>query len=45
MMMWPWWIEPGLDMVISRNVTVAPGHPLLHLDSAAHSIDDAGEFD
>ncbi len=37
--------EPELDALISRNIDVAPGHSLLHLDSAAHSIDDTGEFD
>src|SRR5262249_19797125 len=34
-----------LDAPRLRNVRVALGHRLLHLDRATHRIDDAGEFD
>ena len=31
--------------MIGRSVGVAFGHAALHLDGAAHRVDDAGEFD
>ena len=37
--------DAQLDAVVRRDTGVALGHRLLHLDRAAHRIDDAGELD
>ena len=37
--------DAELDAPLRRHVGVALGHPALHLDGAAHRIDDAGELD
>jgi hypothetical protein len=37
--------DPKVDAAHGRQPSVAFGHPVLHLDSAAHGIDDASELD
>jgi hypothetical protein len=37
--------DTQLDAVVRRDVRVPPGYRLLHLDRAAHRINDAREFD
>ena len=37
--------DAELDAPLGRHIGIALGHLALHLDRAAHRIDDAGEFD
>jgi hypothetical protein len=37
--------DSELDATLGRQAGVAFGQPILHLDRAAHGIDDAAEFD
>jgi hypothetical protein len=36
--------DAQFDAIVRRDTRVALGHRLLHLDRAAHRIDDAGKF-
>ena len=36
--------DPEIQPLIRAHVRIAPSHSLLHLDGAAHRIDDAGEL-
>ena len=37
--------DPELDAALGRQASVALDHAVLHLDGAAHGIDDASELD
>jgi hypothetical protein len=36
--------DPEVHSLVRRHLYIAPGHTLLYLDGAAHSLDHAGKF-